>query len=81
MTNASELLSTLTPLEREVLRHLAMGLSNAQIARKIFRSEKTVHGYVHRLYVKAGVKGTGSARVKLALLARSAGLVPIGTEP
>jgi RNA polymerase sigma factor (sigma-70 family) len=46
MDEAERLLGRLTPREREVLRHVAQGKSNKQIANELGTSEKTVK--VHR---------------------------------
>ena len=55
----------LTPREREVLRLLGHGLSNAQIARTLFISEKTASVHVSNILRKLGV----SSRVQAALAA------------
>jgi DNA-binding NarL/FixJ family response regulator len=45
-------IETLTGREREVLAGLGKGLSNGQIARRLFLSEATVKGHVSRILVK-----------------------------
>lgn len=47
-----ERIETLTKREREVLACLGKGLSNAQIARRLFLSQATVKGHVSRILVK-----------------------------
>jgi DNA-binding NarL/FixJ family response regulator len=44
----------LTSRELEVLRHVAMGQSNAEIARALYLSEATVKSHVARLLTKLG---------------------------
>lgn len=66
-------LSTLTARELEILRHIGMGLSTAEIAKRLHRSVKTVEWHRVSLGNKLGV----SNRVELARLAISAGLVDL----
>ncbi|MFE4359775.1 MULTISPECIES: response regulator transcription factor [Streptomycetaceae] len=63
-------LSELTSRELEILELVAGGLSNHQIARRIFLAEKTVRNYVSRIFAKLEVHDRASA----AVLARDAGL-------
>ena len=67
----TSLASTLSAREREVLRLLADGLSNADIAKELFLSEGTVRNYVSSLFVKLGV----SDRTQAAVIALKHGLV------
>jgi DNA-binding CsgD family transcriptional regulator len=60
----------LTRRELDVLRHLAAGRSNAEIAKVLFVSEATVKSHVGRLFSKLGC----SNRVQAALYAREHGL-------
>ena len=46
----------LTAREREVFEHLLRGLSNAQIAARLHRSERTVEHHVAAVFTKLGVK-------------------------
>jgi DNA-binding NarL/FixJ family response regulator len=46
----------LSPSERELLRHLSGGLSNREIAAKMYLSEKTVKNYVSRLLRKLDLR-------------------------
>ena len=66
-----KLISQLSDREREVLRLLATGLSNTEIARTLFLSEGTVKNYVSALFSKLGV----TDRTQAAILAIHAGLV------
>jgi DNA-binding NarL/FixJ family response regulator len=49
-----ELPDGLTPREAEVLRLLASGLSNTEIARELFISEHTVKTHINHLFSKTG---------------------------
>jgi len=49
---ARELVGSLTEREVQVLAGLGEGLSNAQIAQRLFLSEATIKGYVSRMLVK-----------------------------
>jgi len=53
----------LTKRERDVAFLLADGLSNREIAHKLFLTEHTVGNYLFRIYNKLGV----SSRVELVL--------------
>jgi DNA-binding NarL/FixJ family response regulator len=68
---ARELAQSLTEREVEVLGCLGEGLSNAQIAERLYLSEATVKGYVSRMLVKLGCTN----RTQAGLLAHDAGIV------
>jgi DNA-binding CsgD family transcriptional regulator len=63
-------LAELTGRELEVLRHLAMGQSNAEIAKALFVTEATVKSHVARMLSKLGL----SNRVQAARFAYQHGL-------
>jgi DNA-binding NarL/FixJ family response regulator len=68
---ARELTRSLTEREVEVLGCLGEGLSNAQIAARLYLSEATVKGYVSRMLDKLGCAN----RTQAGLIAHDAGLV------
>jgi DNA-binding NarL/FixJ family response regulator len=68
---ACKLVSSLSEREVEVLTGLGEGLSNAQIAARLFLSEATVKGYVSRMLDKLGLDN----RTQAGLLAHDAGIV------
>jgi DNA-binding NarL/FixJ family response regulator len=62
----------LTERERDILSGLVRGEANAQIARGLGVTEKTVRNYLTTVFDKLGV----DSRVKAAILARDAGIGP-----
>jgi DNA-binding NarL/FixJ family response regulator len=68
---AKKLVGTLTERETEVLACLGEGMSNAQIAARLYLSEATIKGYVSRMLDKLGCAN----RTQAGLLAHDAGLV------
>ncbi|WP_443074789.1 response regulator [Streptomyces sp. NBC_01431] len=68
---ARELVALLTEREIEVLAGLGVGLSNAQIAARLFLSEATIKGYVSRMLDKLGCVN----RTQAGLIAHDAGII------
>ena len=68
---AKKLVGTLTERETEVLACLGEGMSNAQIAARLYLSEATIKGYVSRMLDKLGCAN----RTQAGLLAHDAGLI------
>ena len=61
-----------TPREREILELIANGMSNREIAEKLFVSENTVKTHSSRLFDKLGAK----RRTQAVQLGKELGLIP-----
>jgi DNA-binding NarL/FixJ family response regulator len=74
---ARERLGTLTPRERDVLALVGAGLSNGQIARRLYLVEGTVKARVSAIPARLGARN----RVQIAILAYEAGLLDSVESP
>ena len=73
-----ELLARLSPQERNILRLIADGLTNRQIAEDVHLAEKTVKNYVSNLLSKLGMERRTQAAVYAARLGAQQGRMPDG---
>ncbi len=64
-------LDDLTPRELEIMRHVARGMSNLEIANELIIGEATVKTHVARVLMKLGLRD----RVQAVVLAYEAGIV------
>jgi len=71
-----ELLARLSPQERNILRLIADGLTNRQIAEQVHLAEKTVKNYVSNLLSKLGMERRTQAAVYAARLGAQEGRPP-----
>ncbi len=70
-------LDQLTDRELEVLRHVARGLSNAEIAEQLYLGEATIKTHVGRMLMKLNIRD----RVQAVVLAYESGLITPGEQP
>jgi DNA-binding NarL/FixJ family response regulator len=73
-TPAEDKLERLTDREHEVLRHVAQGWSNAEIAARLVLSEATVKAHVGRILAKLELRD----RVQVVVYAYEQGVAPRG---
>ncbi len=67
------MLDVLTAKELEIVRYLATGMSNKEIADKLAYSEKTVKNYLSNVFQKLNIRD----RTQAAILALREGIVPL----
>lgn len=75
-TESEELVESLTPREREVLRCMVAGLGRKAVAERLFLSPHTVRTHMQNVLGKLGVHSTLAA----VALARRAGVGPVDLE-
>lgn len=71
--SVSAFVAVLTPREREIIRHVALGLRNAEVAKKLFISEQTVKTHLNNVFQKLSLRD----RVELTLYAARAGIIGV----
>jgi DNA-binding NarL/FixJ family response regulator len=59
--SAPEPVDDLSPREADVLRLIAAGLSNREIAKKLFVGEATVKSHINRIFTKTGCRDRAQA--------------------
>jgi DNA-binding NarL/FixJ family response regulator len=63
-TKSAPSVEALTEREVEVLRHVASGANNQEIAESLFLSERTVNGHISAIFVKLGVRDRAAAIIR-----------------
>jgi DNA-binding NarL/FixJ family response regulator len=67
----------LSAREEEVVRHVALGLRNAEVARRLFISEQTVKTHLNNVFQKLGIQD----RVELTVYAIRNGIIGVHERP
>jgi ATP/maltotriose-dependent transcriptional regulator MalT len=60
--------ASLTPQERQIAELAALGLTNKQIAERLFLSHRTVGGHLHQVFPKLGIATRAALRDALAAM-------------
>lgn len=60
-------LDRLSPREREVLAHIAEGMTNRQIAERLVVSEAAIRKHVGSIFAKLPISSSGERRVLAAI--------------
>ncbi len=71
-TSANSSMNALSEKEVEIIRYVATGMSNKEIAEKLAYSEKTVKNYLSIIFQKLGMRD----RTQVAIFALKQGLIP-----
>ena len=79
-------LNGLTPQERQIIRLAAGGLSNREIAQRLYLSPRTVASHLYRSFPKLGVAGRNQLHGLIPAADRAASTqirttTPAGKEP
>jgi len=69
--------SPLSPREEEVVRHVALGMRNADVAKRLFISEQTVKTHLNNVFQKLGIQD----RVELTIYAIRQGIIGVHERP
>lgn len=67
----------LSAREEEVVRHVALGLRNAEVAKRLFISEQTVKTHLNNVFQKLGIQD----RVELTVYAIRSGIIGVHERP
>lgn len=67
----------LSAREEEIVRHVALGLRNAEVARRLFISEQTVKTHLNNVFHKLGIQD----RVELTVYAIRTGIIGVHERP
>jgi len=67
----------LSAREEEVVRHVALGLRNAEVAKRLFISEQTVKTHLNNVFQKLGIQD----RVELTVYAIRNGIIGVHERP
>lgn len=67
--------------ERQVLSFVSRGLTNAQIAEKLFLSESTIKSHLSSAFSKFGVRSRKEAAALFLELEQTSSMLPTGAQP